>query len=277
MSRRRHLATLLVVFVVLAGCTGGAGPAETTADTTTRTALETTDGNAKTAATSAAKLAADHATALAAAENFTLRWSASLSSESAAETESLSVNTTAFVDAAGGELLLRENASGMSVQTTYVSASGETYRRTTLSGGDVVRYRRPARNYTVEEYRNDSLESLVGAFEFEAAGTTTLDGERVRVYSVTSLDQVRTPDANVTRFDPENVTAVEGRLYVADSGLAKKFTYRTAADVDGVTRTFTYRLEYDAVGSTTVEEPRWLEKARETVEARTTAPTPAGR
>ena len=278
MGRRRDAAAaLLVVCIVLAGCTGGTGGARTTPAAETTETVTTTDSTTAETTTppTSERLAADHAAALAAADNFTLRWSASLSAESANETDPASMNYAAFVDVATGELLHRENSFGVSTTTTYVSASGETYQRTDVPSANAVEYQRPFRDYAAADYRNDSLDSLLGAFEFEADGTTTLDGERVQVYAVASLDRVRNPDANVTRFDPEKITAFEVHLYVAESGLVKRLTLSSEAEIDGETRTFTHRIEYEDVGSTSVESPSWLDEAKEAFEARTTTPDPS--
>ncbi|MFC4552720.1 MULTISPECIES: DUF7537 family lipoprotein [Halorussus] len=266
---------MLVVCLVLAGCTGGTGRTDTTTATpTVETAGSSPSSTATTAvrangSASGRRLAADHADALAAAESFTRRWSASLSSSVDGTTETLSLNRTARVDA-DGELFLRETTAGTITETRYVSPSGDRYGRTELSGRDTVKYHRPGDDYAVEAYRNRSAETVVDAFEFEADGATTLDGERVRVYAATSLSQVRHPDANVTRFDPEDVTALDACAYVDGSGLVRKFTYRVEADVDGVNRTFAVRFAYEDVGSTDVQAPSWLGEAKDALASRPT-------
>ena len=293
---RSALPTLLVVCcLVLAGCTGGTGQTETTAktieststatDATTNTAT-TTDESAKTASRSettvetangstAERLAAAHAASLRAASSFTYRQRVSLTGSKDGKTETLALTETARVDATANRVLVRENVSGMKTTRTYVSAAGDTYQRTEIPNADIVQYDRPVREYSVEAYRNRSVGSFLRAFEFESAGTATRDGRQVRVYEVTSLEQVRHPDANVTRFDPADVTAIELRLFVADSGLIESITYRVEATVEGERRTFRYRIAYDDVGDTDVSPPSWLDEAEEATAERTTVPDPS--
>lgn len=263
-AARTVLTLSLVVIVSVAGCVST--PAE-------KTANETTPGSASTSSITAEhstldktdepptvdRLVSEHTAALNEAGSFTLSRSGIVHLGTADKSKKW--NSTGHVDTESGAILSFLNISGYTY-TTYVSPSKKPYQKVSFPESDSHAYQNPhSSTPTIDRFRRAPLADLLASFEFHRNGSTTLDGKRVAVYTVSSV--VRSPNRNLSalRFDPANVTRTKARLYVTESGLVKKLTYNVTTSSGGTTRTYRSQFFYGNLGTTEVDEPNWIDEA----------------
>lgn len=283
-SKRKRTTTtiLLVAFVVLAGCVGGVGDAS---ETTAKSTVESTDStvNRTNAANGTAEpnehpLAdgstnREHAAALKNAGSFTVRTNVTMRGS---ESDVLPFrNVTTYADVSSGELLTRERTLFTGSSSTYAAPDGTQYRRVEQSVGGSPEYRRPTVTRNASDYLDSAPGWFADAYDYSYEGTTTLDGERVHVYTVTTVDQWEDPSAAPGTYGPENVTDLDVRTHVTDAGLVKQFTFHVEREYDGERVTTDMRIEFTDIGTTEVEPPSWLDEAERAFEARTTTPDPS--
>jgi len=154
---------------------------------------------------------------------------------------------------------------------TYWS-DGETYARK-LTRGDRTTYTlfSPPDQYTAT-WRFWTQTVAFGGGSGYAGGTirdtfgavpTTLDGTVTR--NGTELYRLTGEGTTVAgRMAPEldTVNAVTLEAAVGRNGVVRRIAYRVDGDIDGTTVTVDRTIEYRRVGSTTVEAPPWLDRAR---------------
>ncbi|WP_439025975.1 DUF7537 family lipoprotein [Haloarchaeobius sp. DT45] len=300
---RRFLLVAVVVIVALAGCTGGATPDGTEADSTTTAAptdvaTPTTDDTAAdgsptepTATTGgqtsdetpgtrvhpldATRLSTTHATSLQDAQNFTLDYSMDLTQVTPAETQTFAVDWTVRADLVTGTQTLEGTLAGDGFTTggdnstmqfdLYVAPDGTATQRSTF--GDTVQYQHvSADEYEVSTYL--TAMNATATLDHESAtltydGQTTVDGETMYVYTASSLEQLYLPtdQADASEFDHSSVSMADLRLVVDDAGTLRAMQYDLEMTEDDAELTLHFVLSYSDIGTTTVEEPDWLDEA----------------
>lgn len=286
----RKTAITLLVCVVLAGCAGGidsgvqtttAGDVESkttnsdgsTTTSTGTTSATTTDTGSSSHPLSDATLASDHASVLRDAGNFTAQFNTTIRRSGTDELRTL--NSTVVVSTSSGEVLSRLSTTQVASQVTYVAPDGTPYQRMEFFEGASPEYQQPTSGYGVKKYVESAPEWFVNAYDYSYDGTTTVNGDSVHVYSVTSVDQLTDRSETLTGYNPDNVTDIEVRLFVTDSGLVRNLTYRLEREYEGERVTITRRKTYTALGATAVETPPWLDDAKASIESTTTVPDPS--
>lgn len=229
----------LVVVAALAGCLGAGAPYE--------------------GSPPPEQIEQRHVDALRGAGSFTYR--ARLDAN--ASVAQFSTNVTAAVQYDPASRLVEVNTSQAS-ESRYVPPEGPAYGR--VVAGDSVTYRRldAASIQNVSRYERPPLSNLTRAYDFERAGTATVDGEKTWVYraNATTLNESAVGPVGEAASQLENVHTTI-RLYVRSDGLVKRLQYRVDATVMGRDLSLTYRVTYTDVGSTAVTAPDWLDEAKD--------------
>lgn len=140
-----------------------------------------------------------------------------------------------------------------------VGADGEGAVYSRRNGTDGVSYeqRSPRRSFKSYYESAAALDaaSALESFAFEFDGTVQRDGETL--YRFTA-DEVAAGDGDL-RSIPENASNVSATLLVGERGVIHSFDYGYDTDISAVEFSFAVT----ALGETTVEEPDWLDAARD--------------
>lgn len=98
--------------------------------------------------------------------------------------------------------------------------------------------------------------SQIEYLHWEAAGTTTIDGETHYVFEADSVNETALNQPGVT-FSPDNVTAVNGRLVVGTDGVAHEGSISIETD-----ETITTSFSLDTSGDVEVTAPSWYDESQ---------------
>jgi hypothetical protein len=151
-----------------------------------------------------------------------------------------------------GPTYARMNASG-ATREVYLPANGTGYSRTSAGGG-LVKYETVDGDRNASAFTELDVGQLVERYNFTVNGTADVGGETTYVYETQNASLVEGLPGD-TEFG--NVSA---RLYIRSDGLVKRVSVQAGSSEDlslSMTRT------YVDVGSTTVDEPTWLDDAKE--------------
>jgi len=267
MRPRWALILVVALSVVMAGCTGTGGPSDGAAPGETTTPGDvgdtTTDGGDDVGPSDGGSsgILGDADALLQDGQTFTATWSYTFVDESAAETAyeyvvavdlatNRSFETSSMADAASDVVFERYNADG----TSYMKY-GE---------GDQAVYMSMPQDST--PFADAVRDAGIGDFDrFHRVGTETFDGISVTRYEYADEDLWRTYGLGITQ-NPEDVQVTDFTLAVLvdGDGLARSTSWTLTGETnDGqpVSGTWTYTLT--AIGTTAVEEPDWLDAAKE--------------
>jgi hypothetical protein len=259
---RKQIAAIAVAsLLIFAGCSAGGDGGTTTAapETTTApgdTTPETDDEPIYESPLDAATVADNHESAISDAGTFTLE---STSNQSQGD-QSFSVTSSVAADLSSGEYFSEQNASNRLVQT-YGYGNGTAYQRLQFSGE--TQYMIPQQSPNASQLASGDLKSFVNAFEFEHAGTESVDGTTTHVYEASGFESLNQSAPGFGDLDEENVTSIDARVYVTGDGLVKQFEYGLTVDTEQGEASIAIEQRYVEVGSTNVEQPPWLDDARE--------------
>jgi len=148
--------------------------------------------------------------------------------------------------------------------TTRYTDGGRTYERRVERTGDGVEvaYREGAEPYGEDDPRpvnrtvaytlGEIARAVVDGSAWNRTGRGQFDGVAVTRY-----------DAAGERFGVEGADAAEGSatLVVDEDGVVRYVAYRFAVDAGGERTAYVYEAAYAGVGSTTVSEPDWTDRA----------------
>jgi hypothetical protein len=262
MQPSRGLTVLVCLLTLLAGCSGvpglggGGGGGETYGDGETL---------------NASALAEDHAENLREAGSFTVVVDGSASVGDAGPDTDQAQRVA--VDLEGNTSLVttsvvqrQDNQSASDNRTVYVTedaaffrtGSGESvrYQQLNLSGSGAL-----GRTFGGEQYLDVSGSvPTLAATEWTRNGTVERDGETLTRFSAGSGDALNrsalglTPSVNLTDYDATLLVTAEGTI--------RELTFSLGAQAQGQTLTQALELRYTEVGSTAVDEPDWLDEAR---------------
>lgn len=262
--RKQMAAIAVAALLVFAGCSaGGDGDATTAPPETTDVPADATtatdsggDSPIYESPLDATTVAENHESAIRDAGTFTL---ASTSNQSQGE-QSRTVDSTVSVDLSSGEYFSQRDA-GAQVVETYAYGNGTTYQR--LSFENQSRYSIPQRTTNTSQLASGDIGSFVDAFQFDHVSTESVEDTETDVYEASGFEDLNQSADGFGGLDEENVTSIDARVYVADSGLVKQFEYSLVIQTGNGEASISIQQRYTDIGSTTVEQPPWLDEARE--------------
>lgn len=271
----RPLAVLAAVLLVaLAGCSGvlpGTGDAEEEAYTTSGEELNGTT------------LRSDHVDQLEAAGSFTTGTTVVL--ESANRTAEL--ERTTAVDLEGDRALQTDTieTSGAGMSGTFGSdtytAGDETYTRLRAGTGNdtSVQYQHASAPYddvgvtpvnTTAAMNAELAENAAATVNWTQTGVVERNGTTVTRYEATGQENFtefrdRTDlgpgETDLSELDAE-ISEIEATMFVDRDGVVRQFDVRFAGTAQGQDVTMSVTVTTTDVGETTVQEPGWLDEAR---------------
>lgn len=294
MDRRVPLAVAVALLAALSGCSvilggDGAGPAtpertvgvevtvdgsdastatppgtETAAGAPTPTGTPTEDRQYETF--DAERLNADHVAALEAAGSFTRESTLVIRNRSATRYINGSYAVERGGPAANAANITYVLESGVEDVPTTVryTEDGTTYERRVERTGDgtEVSYRRGSAPYgdsdprpvdrTVAYTLGVIARDVVDSSEWNRTGSGRVQGVEATRY-----------DTSGERFDVSMGAGAEGAatLVVDEAGVVRYVAYRFVVETGGERTAYVYEAAYTDVGSTTVEEPAWTDRA----------------
>lgn len=160
------------------------------------------------------------------------------------------VTTSEYVSFDAGKTYRRMNAGNES-QTTYVVTNVSERSLTAASADELLG--------NVEQRTRDRIATA----NFTVAGVEEHRGARVTRLVARGVSNHSFPETNATSV--ENATTV---VLVGPDGLVHRVAERRTVEFLGATTEYTMVVEYTELGETTVEEPDWLDDARNQSEIR---------
>lgn len=274
MNRSVILTVLLGLMVVLAGCNGGltGDGTTTTGDDLTQTPTPepqpyTQSGDELSAST----LVTDHEAAIRAAETFTNRLTISIDTENG----SLVLNTTTRVDLArnvgleNNRLLFEEFILDSTVYTTGTSSfardsfeSNDTEFTEYSKGSEPYDSNDPEPVNATESMQLDIIVDAVDGATWTQVGLEQYDGVSVTRYEAKGVDSFRDLRDDIDPAANNTITNAEAVLLIDQNGIVRFIEITFEVDGDDGAGKLVYRSEITDIGSTTVSEPDWLDKAK---------------
>lgn len=262
MVQRIGVTVLVSLLVVLAGCSGvgGGDPAEGTTTGPAAGGDGTTVGGEGDVS-----LVENRTAALMEAGSYTGLWEMEFAEDGAV------VGTTSYTHAVDYEnerssfgMVMANDGEVTNDYETY-HADGTTYAR--YGASDEATYQ-VAQAAFAPENTLFAVQSYVADADdlsaFDAVGTETYDGVTVTRYERTDRPSWVSAQGAEDDFTWEEFTYT---VLVDEDGLVRSESWGgEGVTEDGVTRTITFTYSLTVVGSTTVEEPDWIDAAREQAE-----------
>lgn len=252
---QRNALQLLAIgcLVVLAGCSGalpGGDGAQTLDD------VNYPDGVSENG-TNVSALADGHAEALN-ESNFTLAFD--MTQNRSQETQSVEMD--AAVSADRDEI--RMNASTPGQQTSMYLTTERQYTRLTpenQSEGEPI--------YDVSNRTDEGMQMIPASYsgatyveQFGANAHANFTPTGVEVRDGTTLIELEADGDNVSAPDGTTVKAYDATVLVDEEGVVHSFEVTVETERDGTTTNVTLSMELSDLGETSVEEPPWLDEAR---------------
>lgn len=271
-----RLALGVALLVVFAGCSSvlpGLGG---------ESAAYTTSGEDLNGTT----LSQDHVSGLDSAESFTSRTVLDVS----ATNGSARIESTVMVDLAEERALQNSVISadivgGGQLRTATLTTPDETYRRIEFGsdGQTTVQYQHATAPYqetgmlgaqpvNVTQAKNAKLAKRLGdAIDWTQTGTVERNGTTLTRYEARGAENFtefrnRTDlgptGANLSNVDA-NVSEISAVLFVDRTGLIYEFRFELTGTAQGQDVTLSFAVTTTNVGTTNVEDPDWLDEARQ--------------
>ena len=255
-----RISTVLVVLtVLLAGCSGGG-----VTDGTSSTDGTATDGSATGTGSDLSLNEADER--LRTAGSFTTQWSYTVQQADGTTTQ---FNNTYEVDLDANRSREVYSTSGPDAQTDYEIFVSEGTSYTRYGSGDDAFYQSGDAPSSVFDSATGRAAGFYNNLEDDATfeGTETYDGVTVSRYDYTDTDAWGTYNQAITgaTFDTDEevtVTDFSITVLVDDDGIARLTTWTFVGETasgDQVSIEWSYSIT--DIGSTTVEDPDWLDEA----------------
>lgn len=254
------LALCVALLTVTAGCGAFTGP--------TTTEGTATDGDPATTATTTGgpafptgfgpdgvvdALAAlnGHTNVLVASSNFTFVFV----SETRTPEETTNASLVNRVDA-DRRVVLRTVERADAVATQYVTG-GTAFTRIDPRDDRAVQYRSSAEQMRpTATTARPLIAGLINGVDWTDPEQVSVDGEPAVRYRAAEL----TNASAVLEVGNDAVESFDATLVVAANGVVRQASYTATYSRDGQQVTDRVRLRFEAVGSTTVEEPNWVDR-----------------
>lgn len=268
---RKQLAILLVgLLTVTAGCgdivgdSGSPTPAENaTDDQATTTPTEGAMASAYTGEVNVSAIKQAHNETLDAVGTYTIVSNQTVETNQTSRSTFSSSRLTKF-NLDSGAAYRKSNSSIGFTEEVYVDANGSAYKRTDQGDYGGVEYSEPSFPPTPEDSISASVLDVLGELN-TTHETKEVDGETVHVYTANNVSEV--PEEAIQQDENITFTNFEYRVEIIEGGNLKSFTYNLTAiqerNGEKVETTLALTQETKDVGSTTVEEPSWLDEAKE--------------
>lgn len=141
---------------------------------------------------------------------------------------------------------------------TYYTADGTTYVRKRVDGD--VQYGTTDQVSAIPETprfgTDERVRTAIAAAEWEPVGTVERDGRTLLAFQASSVDP---PNVNTSGDTTVNSS---GRLLVDERGVVHHVSVRTTVEQPDGSVTYALEVSLTGVGSTTIEEPDWISRAR---------------
>lgn len=249
-SARGTIATLLVAALVLtAGCSAGGflGGGDDDGDDSGIEPYTESGGDL-----TGEMLNDSHTEAIESAGSYTLESNVSLTGEDS----SLVQNASGQVDLENDRQYVVQFASLFGNQTIYrYTADNTTYQRVEPESGETQYDTTQGGQITSPAINTDNVD----AFEWEQQGTETHEGVDVTRYEATGVANY---SALPTDAGEGNVSDFSATLLVSADGVMHEYNVGYTQESSGSTQQVSLRYAASDVGSTTVEEPGWLDEAQ---------------
>ena len=249
---RRNALLLIAIgcLVALAGCTGSLPGGADGADGPTEDDLTYPDGVSENG-TNVSALADGHAEALNES-------SFSLAVDSTQNTSMGNQSLEVIAAVSADRENVRANVTGGGQRTTLYLTESQRYTRM-ATGNDTV--------YDVSERQSSGMQLVPSSYSgaayleqfavqtganFTPSGVSEVDGTPVVV--------LRADGGNISEETP--LTSYDATILVDEDGVVRSFDVTAEAEQDGETSTVSFSMNVTDVNDTSVEEPSWLDEAR---------------
>ncbi|WP_338728863.1 hypothetical protein [Haladaptatus sp. DJG-WS-42] len=282
MNRSVFVTVLMGLVVVLAGCSGGVTDETTTTgagagnDVTTTTTQTTTMGEPYTASgddLDATTLAGAHEAALKNAGSFTNQLNISVDTTNG----TLDLNAATRVNLNDGtatqtNLLAFDE---FRFESTVYTAGSSSYERTYFQSNDseYTEYRQGSEPYTnmeetepvdvTESMQIDIVTDTVDGADWTQVGVEQFDGVSVTRYEAKGVESFRDLREDIDPASNQTITNAQAVLLVDENGIARFIEIRFDVEDDDVSGTIYLISTMTDVGTTTVAEPDWLDRAKQ--------------
>lgn len=256
MRRKALLLFAVSCLVVLAGCsgalTGSSGADEPTLEDASYPAGVSDDG------TNLSALSATHAAELN-GSSFTL--DVDVTQNASTGNQSMTNRSMAMHAAVGPDRdNVRVNVSGASQSMSAYTTAEKRYLRMATDSGVV--YRATERSPDAVKLVSSSYSgtSYFDRFGTQAGANFTPTG--VREVNGTTLIVLEADGSNVSVEGGANVTHYDATILVDEQGVVHRFETTVESERDGTTVRISFTMTISDVNGTAVEEPPWLDEAR---------------
>lgn len=294
MHRSSLISILLASCLLLAGCTGTIGPGasgtdapETPTATPTASSTTTPESTPELAVTpgeiDVEAIAERHASALRDAKSYTVETSVSVegsneSNVSSGFSSALSLSETVRVDHETGRglAIIGSKGGNGSVSIVYTDFErAKSYQRIgTEASASYIGYESVHSVFqgetavgTDSTATADAFENWLQGINFSVAGVETSDGQQLTRLEATGVESHN----ESSMWNSPGSEPVRTTVLVDEEGMIREISHEQRRNVSGQTVQTTMTITYSNVGSTNVEEPDWLDEARESANETRTA------
>ncbi len=268
METRRLSVICLVVVIGLAGCSGlspfgGEQTGTDGQDTTETPDISYPDGYDESGVTDPEKAAKQDVSKFTEYDNLTI----TMDGETELSDTPFSINVTGYIDlehknmsiVAAGE----SRSTKVTNQSKYQNNDTEyAVNGTMLTGPQYNVSRQPFPDTPVSDETGMTSEWLTNA-SFGEATQVTHNGETMFRYNITSVESAKPFIFGASTTDP-SVNEFNGTLTVDEDGIVRTMSYTmNYTTADGTQNPMNVSYQVTDLNSTTVEEPDWVEIARE--------------
>lgn len=265
MKSRTQLVLAVVLVAGLAGCAGlspfGSGTSYP-------------DGYNESGITDPKTAANQHSEALSEYDSYTQKMNLTNPNSEVA------MNFTVQVDEANKQASVDMTATskGQEIGVEMYQNNNTTYEKTTMPLLGTV-YNTSESSFSSFQGNQTNTTNMSGVFSnasFEAAGTVTRNDETLYRYNATNVDN---PDAFTNISGGSTTSSIESfnaTLMVDKEGIIRSLAFNMTTTSAGETQEISAEIRITDLGSTTVKEPGWLEKAKSQGQSNDTIPFKIG-
>lgn len=265
---RRAAAVAVVLLLALSGCSllpGDAGGSNATDSTTGAGATDVTDGTpagfsypdgyAESGVADSAAALDSHTDGLLAAESFIFRFNGT----AYANGSTVRISVLQAANTSSNNAYVITEIRGFGSRTRYYSGD-RVYVRTDPPGENDTNYTSAEVNYSLSEFTGrDAIGPLLRYVEYGDAEVLERENGTYVRYRAERLANV--PAVLGDDVDAGNVSDFRAAILVDESGVVHRLAYQATIDRGNRTLLVDLRLNVLGTGSTTVEDPDWIDRA----------------